>query len=56
MDQKTVTTNFELHPPTVRYLAKWIRQLYIPASSIGDNLHIAQAIASMLKEEDRHEN
>lgn len=44
----------DLDPKTVRYIAKWVRQLYIPASSIGDNLHIANCIEGMIPREERH--
>jgi hypothetical protein len=42
----------KLDPETVRYIAKWVRSLYIPSSSIGDNLHIAACIEGMSKSAD----
>ena len=50
-DSQTTFTARNMHPETVRYIAKWIRQLYIPASSIGDNLHIADCLESMIHQE-----
>lgn len=52
-DKPTVTTDApaDLHHKTVSYIAKWIRQIYIPASSIGDNLHIADCIEGMVPRE-----
>lgn len=56
MINKTETTNLCLHPETVRYIARWVRKLYIPASSVGDNLHIADCIEGMVEKEKHDDN